>query len=414
MRILVMGAGVVGVTAAYALLRDGHEVSVVERHPEAAAETSFGNAGMVAPGHAYAWSSPKAPKILLKSLFRDDQAMRFRPSLDPRLWSWSLKFLGQCTAERARVNTLRKHRLCMYSQGALKAIVAETGVAYDGNQGGLLYLHRSQQAFDTAVANMAILTGDGQQLEVADRARVAEIDPALAPVKEQFAGAIYCPTDESGDARLFTQALAGIAAARGVAFHYGTTVRRIESEGDRVTKVATDKGDFAADAFVLSLGCQSPFLAAPLGVDLPIYPIKGYSVTLPVAGRNNPPRIGGVDEQNLVAYCPLGQRLRVTATAELSGYDTSHKPSDFRHMRATIRGLFPEGADHDQPQYWAGLRPMTPQGTPIFGLGRQRNLYMNTGQGHMGWTMAAGSARIVADLIAGRTPEIPLDGMTLQ
>jgi D-amino-acid dehydrogenase len=414
MKILVMGAGVIGVTTAYRLLQDGHEVTVVERNQSAAEETSATNAGLIAPGHSYAWASPKAPAMLLKSLWREDQALRFKPRLDPRLWRWSLSFLRQCTAERARVNTLRKHRLCLYAQAAFNDMVAETGVAYDGDNRGLLYLYRHAQDFDQSVAKMAILSGGGQDLRAADRDEIAHIDPALAPVKDKLAGAIYCPTDGSGDARLFTLGLAAICAERGAAFRYGSAITGIETTGDTVTGVLTDRGRETADRYVMALGCESPLLARRLGVKLPIYPIKGYSVTLPVEAGHSPPTVGGVDEDNLVAYARMGERLRITATAEFAGYDLSHSPADFRHMLAAARDLFPEGGNYGRPDYRACLRPMTPEGAPIFGLGAQRNLYYNVGHGHMGWTMACGAAHITADLVAGRQTEIPLDGMTLR
>ena len=414
MKVLILGAGVIGVTTTYRLLRDGHEVTVLERNATAAEEASANNAGLIAPGHAYAWSSPRAPGILLKSLWRDDQALRFKLRPDPRLWHWSWLFLRQCTTERARLNTLRKHRLCLYAQGALRETAAEAGIAYDGEDKGLLYLYRSQRTFDEGVAKMAILAEDGQDLRAIDRDEAARIDPALEPVKHKLAGAIYCPTDGSGDSRKFTLALAERCIELGATFRFGTTLTGIEAAGDRVTGVLTDRGRETAELYVLALGVESPAFARKLGVGLPIYPVKGYSVTLPVAGRNNPPAIGGVDEDRLVAYLRMGDRLRVTATAEFAGYDLSHKPADFRFMLDTAKDLFPEGGDWDQPVYRACLRPMTPQGTPRFGLGAQRNLYYTVGHGHMGWTMACGAARITADLIAGRTPEIPLDGMTVQ
>ncbi|MGA1858291.1 D-amino acid dehydrogenase [Azospirillum sp. 11R-A] len=411
MKVIVMGSGVVGVTTAYCLLKDGHEVTVVERHDGAADETSFANAGLVAPGHAYTWASPKAPRILLKSLWRNDQALRFRLRLDPALWAWSLKFLGNCRSDRVAVNTARKVRLSLYSQDMLHRVVEDTGVAFDGAKGGLLYLYRSPAAFDAGVAKMRILTDNGLPLEVVDRDRAAAIDPALSATKDRIVGGIYAPSDESGDARLFTRNLADWCAERGVRFLYGTTIRGVETAAGEVTALVTDKGTLTADAYVLAMGCQSAALAKPLGLSLPIYPIKGYSVTVPVAGRNNTPRIGGVDEENLVAYAPMGDRLRITATADFAGYDKRHSPADFQAMLAAAQDLFPDAADYSQPSYWAGLRPMTPEGTPIFGRGRQRNLFLNTGHGHMGWTMSCGSARITADLIAGRTPAIPLDGM---
>jgi len=414
MKILVLGSGVAGVTAAWRLLEDGHEVSVVDRQPAPAQEASHANAGLVAPGHSFAWASPKVPKILLKSLWRDDQAFRFRLTPDPRMWAWSLKFLRQCTAARARVNTLRKHALCIYSQRLFRELVEETGVDYDGCTGGLLYMYRTAGTLERGIANMRILAEDGQEQEIVDPDRIAEIDPSLSSARDKIAGGIYCPTDESGDARLFSANLAKLCQARGAEFHFDTSVEAIIADGDRIERVATSRGDMRADMYVLALGCYSPHAVRALGVNLPIYPVKGYSVTLPVEAGNNAPTIGGVDEDNLVAYCRMGDRMRITATAEFAGYSTSYRPSDYVKMLSSVKDLFPDGGDYEQLEYWAGLRPMTPEGTPILGFGRHRNLCYNTGHGHMGWTMACGAAAIVSDLIGGRAPELPLDGMTLR
>lgn len=413
MKILVMGGGVVGVTTAYELLKDGHEVTLVEREADLALGTSFGNAGMIAPGHAFAWASPKAPKILLKSLWRDDQALRYRFSADPAQWAWSLRFLTQCTAERARINTQRKHRLCVYSQSVLKEIIAESGIHFDNRETGLLYFHRREATFERGVKNMAILRDMGQAQEILDREGVVRLDPVFEPVKEQIFGGIYSKTDQTGDSRLFTKGLADLLRGRGAQILLGTTVERIATEGDRVVGVETTAGRLAADAYVLATGTWSPKLARDLGVRLNIYPVKGYSMTLPIGPEHRAPSVGAVDEDNLIAYSRFDDRLRVTAAAEFAGYDASYKPSDFAGMTHKIRSLLPGGADYDRPSYWAGLRPMTPEGTPIFGTGRHRNLWFNTGHGHIGWTMSCGSARVTRDLIAGRKPDVPLDGMTL-
>ena len=412
MRILVLGGGVIGVTTAYCLARDGHEVTVVERHSAVAAETSHANAGLLAPAHAYAWASPKAPKVLFKSLFKKDQALRLKLRADPRMWRWGLQFLAQCTEERARINTLRKVRLCLYSVDRLNDVVAETGVSYDGLEKGNLYLYRSDQSLEKGIAHTAILREQGVEMRVLDRDAIAGIEPALEPVKDRIAGGLHAPGDQSGDARRFTRNLAVHCAEHlGVRLEYDTRVTALVASGDRIECVTTDRGERVADAFVLAAGHESPFLAGPIGVKLPIYPCKGYSVTVPVGQSNLSPKIGMVDEDHLVAFCPMGSRLRVTSTAEFSGYDKSHSAGDFRAMFDVAKELFPGGGDYSNPEYWAGLRPMTPTTVPIFGFARYRNLMLNVGHGHIGWTMSCGSAKVVSDLLAGRDPGIDLDGM---
>jgi len=411
MRVVILGGGVVGVTTAYQLQKDGHEVVLLERNALTAAGTSWGNAGMIAPGHSFVWSSPKAPMILLKSLVLKDQALRFKLSADPRLYSWSWLFLMECTAEKARRNTLLKHRLAAYSQEVLKRVLADESIEYDRNDRGILYFHRSQRALDAGVEHMKLLESDGQKIEVLDRRGVLALDPSLATGNGEIAGGIYCPTDETGDPAKFTRALAEKIVARGGQIRTGVTIVAIETAGDSVGRIATDKGPFVGDVFVLALGSESPLLARKIGLELPIYPIKGYSLTIPVGNRLSPPTIASVDEHNLVAISRFGDRIRVTATAEFAGYDTSHKPADFAFMKRVTQELYPDGGDYDRAEMWAGLRPMTPNNLPLFGKRRLRNLYLNTGHGHIGWTMSHGSAKITADLIAGRTPEIPMDGL---
>jgi D-amino-acid dehydrogenase len=412
MTTVVLGAGVIGVTAAWALAKDGHKVIVVERQKVAANETSFANAGLVAPGHALTWASPRAPKILLKSLFQADQALRLKLNADPQMWRWSWKFLMNCTSEKARRNTVRKLKLCVYSQQGLQALASETGIDYDALRRGLLYVYRDAATLERGRANMQILADNGQRIETVDPARIAQLEPAFEASREKIAGGLYCPDDEQGDSNKFTVALAEKAQKElGVEFRFEHTITGFEASGDKVERVITDKGPIAGERFVLSLGSWSSRVARPLGLDLPVYPVKGYSATVPIDGHNGAPTIGGVDENNLVAWCRMGDRLRLTATAEFSGYDTTHRPSDFKTMLTTARDLFPQGGAYDRASHWACLRPMTPEGTPIFGRGRHRNFWLNTGQGHMGWTMACGSARITADLIAGRKPEIDTAGM---
>jgi len=411
MRVLILGGGVVGITTAYQLQKDGHEVTVLEQSRQVAEGASWGNAGMIAPGHSFVWSSPAAPMILLKSLFLKDQALRFRLSADPHLYSWSLRFLLECTAEKARRNTLLKHRLAVHSQSVLRAVVAEEGIAYDRTTEGILYFYRSLQALEKGLANMRLLEADGQEIRAVDAAEIVAREPVLASSAAQIAGGILCPTDETGDCAKFTRALAAVVEGRGGHIRTGTRVTRLESDGDALARVVTDQGAFEADAYVLCLGAESPLLARGLGLGLPIYPIKGYSLTVPITEPARAPRLPVIDEHNLVAITPMGDRLRVTATAEFAGYDRGHNPADFAFMKGVARTLFPAGIAYERAEMWAGLRPMTPDNLPVLGRRRFRNLWLNCGHGHIGWTMSHGSARIVADLIAGRRPPISLDGI---
>jgi D-amino-acid dehydrogenase len=411
MRIVVLGGGVVGVTTAYQLQRDGHEVVLLERNPEVASGASWGNAGMIAPGHSFVWSSPRAPMILAKSLMLKDQALRFRLSADPRLYAWTWGFLKECTAAKARRNTLLKHRLAAYSQKVLDEVVADEAIDYDRNTRGILYFYRDQKALDSGVEHMKLLESDGQVIKVLTRDQVITLEPGLAHAGETIAGAILCPTDETGDCAKFTRALAARIVERGGAIVTDAIVEKLTSDGDKVTQALTDRGPFSGDAYVLALGAESPILARKLGLRLPIYPIKGYSLTIPIGAAKSPPTIACLDEHNLVAISRFGDRLRITATAEFVGYDASHKPSDFAFMKRVTQELFPDGAEYDRAQMWAGLRPMTPTNLPLVGQRRFKNLILNCGHGHIGWTMSHGSARIAADLIAGRAPAIPMDGL---
>lgn len=411
MRALILGGGVVGVTTAYQLQKDGYEVTIVDREAALAEGASWGNAGMIAPGHSFVWSSPAAPKILMKSLFLKDQALRFRLSADPHLYTWSLKFLLECTAAKARRNTLLKHRLAVHSQRVLQEVVADENISYDRTHQGILYFHRSKAALDQGAANMRLLQEDGQEIRVVDEDEIIRREPALASSRGKIAGGILCPTDETGDSAKFTRALADIVASRGGKILTGTTVTGFDRQGDVLRAVRTSHGDMTADVYVLCLGSDSPILARKLGLSLPIYPIKGYSLTIPITDPASAPKLPVLDEHNLVGITPMGDRLRVTATAEFAGYDRSHKPADFAFMKRVAQELYPRGIAHDKAEMWAGLRPMTPDNLPVLGRRRIGNLWLNTGHGHIGWTMSHGSARIVADLIAGRTPPIPLDGI---
>lgn len=412
MKTVILGAGIAGITAAYYLAKSGREVVVVDRQAGVARETSFANAGLVAPGHAYTWASPKAPKILFKSLFFADQALRLKLRFDPSMWRWGLAFLKECTAERAAINTARKLRLCVYSQSKLGDITEAENLNYDRVQGGLLYVYRDVPSFERGCAAMTVLSDNGLDLKTLSPQEVANYEPSLAGSRDQIAGAIFCQSDESGDAHLFSNDLTKRCEALGVQFQMGHSIEGFETQGDKVVAVKTDKGRITGDDFVLSLGSYSSLLANKLGYRIPVYPVKGYSLTLPIRPDGQAPMMGGVDENNLVAWARLGDRLRFTATAEFAGYDTTHKPSDFAHMIKVARDLFPTAADYDQPSFWSCLRPMTPAGAPILGRTRHKNFFFNTGHGHMGWTMACGTGQIVADIMNNKTPEIDTEGLT--
>ena len=351
---------------------------------------------------------------MLRSLWRNDQAIRFRPQLDTRQWRWVAGFLGQCNDTRATINTRRKARLCSYSLERLQEVATQTNISYDGNDGGLLYFYRSAETFEAAARKCEILRGQGITIEVLDPDAAITRDPGLAGARPRIAGALYSTYDESGDARLFSNALMEKCRQAGAEIRFNTAITSLRSEGTRIRSVTTNQGEVTADAFVLALGVYSPHLVKDLNIQLPVYPVKGYSVTLPVTSKHQPPTLGGVDEDNLLAYCPMGSRLRLTATAEISGYDTTHQPRDFSHMMKLARDLLPEAADYAAPTYWAGLRPMTPTGLPIIDRTDFDNLWLNTGHGHMGWTMACGSARITADLIGQQQTAIPREGMRFE
>ncbi len=413
MKTLILGGGIVGVVTAYYLAKEGHEVTVVEAKDGLALEATAGNAGLIAPGHSFAWASPKAPGQLLRSLLGKETAIRVKLKPDLRLYTWGLKFLRECTAARARRNTLTKLRLCQYSQAVMTDLVRTEGIQYHAINGGALYVYRDPTELEVGARKMALLSEYGQKQEILDANGLAKLEPAFEPVKQKIAGAIRDCTDASGDARLFTENLARVCREKfGVAFQLGTVVTALKAAGDRVQGVVTSRGMLTADTYVLALGVQSPIVARTIGIELAIYPAKGYSVTFPIKEDGLVPTVGGVDEQWLVAWSRLGDRLRLTSTAEFAGYDWSWTARDFNNILRFARDMFADAAHYDKGQYRACLRPMTPDGAPILGKGRYRNLFLNVGHGHMGWTMAFGTARIVADLMTGQKPALDLEGLT--
>ena len=410
MKILVLGAGVVGTTAAYTLARDGHEVTVVERHAGAALGTSYSNAGLVSPGDATAWASPAALKTFLQSLYRPDLGIKVRLRFDPYFVMWSLRFLTQCTTARCRANTDVKLRLALYSLECINQIASEAGIDYDQRARGILYIFRSKESLATGTGNLRYLAEHGLKIEIVDRDRLVELEPSLS--QAEVAGGVYSPMDQTGDSRLFVQGLAAYAGEKlGVTFRFDTTVEGLDVADNKVKAVKTSAGSLSADAVVVAMGPESGLLGRKYGVDLPVYPVKGYTVTVPLEDPARGPTMGGVDEDRLIAYSRLGDRLRLASTAEFAGFDRSHRPSDFVTLFRTAGELFPGAFDERKAERWAGLRPMMPNSVPVIGRARYENLYLDTGHGHVGWTMAAGSACLLADLVAGRKTAIDPKGL---
>jgi D-amino-acid dehydrogenase len=415
MKTLVLGGGVVGVTTAYFLAKAGHEVTILEEKDGLGLEASSGNAGIIAPGHSFAWASPRAPRMLWDSLRGGETAIRIRPTTDPRLYTWGLRFLRECTADRARRNTLIKLRLCQYSQSVMNDLVRAEQIEYHAITKGALYLYRDGAELEAGVKKMALLAEHGQKQEILDARGVAQFDPVFEPVQAKIAGAIRDVGDSSGDSRVFVENLARVCREKlGVVVKLGTRVTALQAGGDRIDAALTNAGVLTADNYVLALGVGAPIVARTAGVSLPVYPAKGYSSTFPLKPGGRAPMVPGVDEKWLVGWSRLGDRLRLTSTAEFAGYDWGWTPRDFNNILKLARDLFPDAADYDRGEYRACLRPMTPDGPPILGLGRHRNLFFNSGHGHMGWTMACGTARIVADLMMGRMPALDLEGLTVR
>jgi D-amino-acid dehydrogenase len=413
MNVLVLGSGVIGVSTAHYLAQAGHDVTVVDRQAEPALETSFANAGEISPGYSAPWAAPGLPFKAVKWLFMRHRPLVIWPILDPAMWIWGLRLLRNCTEARYDVNKNRMLRLAEYSRACLEALRADTGIRYDERMQGTLQLFRTDAQVEGAGADIAILEHFGVRYELLDRAGCVRAEPALARVQQKIAGGLRLPGDETGDCFKFTQGLARIAAHAGVTFRQGVHIRAVHAAGERITGVATDAGELTADAYVVALGSYSPLLLRSLGIAVPVYPVKGYSLTVPITDAAKAPESTVMDETYKVAVTRLGDRIRVGGTAELKGYNLALREARRDTLDHVVADLFPGGGDVARATFWTGLRPMTPDGPPVIGPTRYSNLYLNTGHGTLGWTMAAGSGRVLADLISGRRPEVDLDGLTL-
>ncbi|ACP22164.1 D-amino acid dehydrogenase small subunit (plasmid) [Sinorhizobium fredii NGR234] len=405
MKVIVLGAGVIGVTSAYRLAKAGHEVTVIDRQRGPALETSFANAGEVSFGYCSPWAAPGIPMKALKWLFMEHAPLILRPKLDRAMLTWMFQMLRNCTAERYAINKSRMLRLAGYSRTSLAEVRAETGIAYDERMQGTLQLFRTQQQLDASAKDVKALAADGVPYKVLDRDGCIRVEPALKHVRDKIVGGLLTPKDETGDCFKFTNALAAKAAALGVRFVYGRQIAGLDVESGRVRGVLTDRERMSADAVVVALGSYSPLLLKPLGIKLAVYPVKGYSLTIPITDASRAPESTVMDETYKIAITRLGDRIRVGGMAEISGYTNDLGHARRRTLDHSVTDLFP-GGDLQKASFWSGLRPMTPDGTPVIGPTKVAGLFLNTGHGTLGWTMSCGSARLISDLVSGRKPEI--------
>ncbi|WP_332692055.1 D-amino acid dehydrogenase [Devosia sp.] len=411
MKVIILGGGVIGVTSAYYLAKAGHEVEVIERQPGVALETSFANAGEISPGYASPWAGPGIPQKAVKWLMMRHPPLIVRPVPDLYLMRWVLQMLSNCTASRYAINKARMVRVAEYSRDVLKTLRADTGIAYDERSRGTLQLFRTQKQVDGAHKDIEVLEQYGVAYEALDRAGCIAAEPGLAGSNANIAGGLRLPGDETGDCHIFTTRLAAMAADLGVVFRYGTSIEGLDVSAGTVTGLRTSAGTITGDRYVLALGSFSPLLARQVGIDLPIYPVKGYSITAPISDSSVAPVSTVLDETYKIAVTRLGDRIRVGGMAELSGYNSDLPPRRRATLAHCVNELFPGAGDTKSASYWTGLRPMTPDGTPIIGASKLSNLFINSGHGTLGWTMACGSARIIADIVSGTTPDIDISDL---
>ena len=408
---IVLGAGAVGIATAYYLERAGEKVTVIERQPAAAMETSWGNGGVIHASEVEPWSQPGMPRNILRWLGHEDAPLLLRLSAVPHMWGWGLRFVSNCTSARFRRHCAANLALALHSLRSLQEIRAELGLSYDQATNGVMKIYRSAEAFDRAERSFRLLEPLGLVFRRLSAAGAVAIEPALRSAATELAGAFHFPNDEVGDCNKFTQGLAGECARRGVEFHYETVVRAIETDGGKVTVVVTDKGRLPASRIVVALGSYTGLLLRRLGLEAPIYPVKGLSITFPRGDWADAPRMPVIDDSHLFGLVPIGERMRISGSAEIAGFDTKPARERCDAIVGNASKTFPslkQAFDPGKATFWAGLRPVTPTGSPLIGRTRIEGLWVNAGHGHLGWTMACGSGRALADLIGGKDPGIVL------
>jgi D-amino-acid dehydrogenase len=411
MKVIVLGSGVIGVTSAWYLSQQGHEVTVIDRQPASGLETSFANAGEISPGYSSPWAAPGVPQKALGWMLDPNGPLRWYPAWSVTQWRWMISMLANCHTRAYEVNKERMQRLANYARECFIELRRDTGIRYDDRQQGTLQFFRTEKAMKNVPLDCKVLDELGIPYKVLDADGCLQYEPGLAPVKSKIAGALLLPNDETGDCFKFTQTLAQRCAEQGVRFEYNTPIDKINVAGDRVQSISTPASVLHADAYIVALGSFSPLLTRPIGIDLPVYPVKGYSLTIPILDPARAPESTIMDDAYKVALTRLGDRIRVAGTAEVGGYDSVLRESRLATIRHVVQDVFPGGGDMSKAQYWTGMRPMTPDGTPIIGATRYKNLFLNTGHGTLGWTMSCGSGRVIADIVSGKPSDISLEGL---
>ncbi|NAX47374.1 FAD-dependent oxidoreductase [Photobacterium halotolerans] len=413
MEVIVLGSGVVGLTSAWYLAQNGHQVTVIDRQSRSAEETSFANAGQISYGYSSPWAAPGIPAKAIKWLVQKHAPLKIKPSLSPDLYSWMGKMLANCNYVSYQRNKARMLRVANYSRESLIALRQQHDLHYEGRQKGTLQLLRTQAQLDAVGKDIQVLEESGIRFELLDAAGCIAAEPALAKVREKVAGGLRLPDDETGDCYKFCQQLTALAEQAGVTFVFDTQIKGLRHEAGRIVAVDTDKGEFRAEAYVVALGSYSTAMLGTLGMQLPVYPVKGYSLTMPLKNSDGAPVSTVIDETYKVAMTRFDNRIRVAGTAELAGFNLHLTEQRKETIAMVVNDLFPEGGDLNQAEYWTGLRPMTPDGTPVIGKTPFDNLYTNTGHGTLGWTMACGSGRLLADIVSGNDTDIDTDGLSI-
>ncbi|MDM5181561.1 D-amino acid dehydrogenase [Massilia sp. DJPM01] len=411
MRVVILGSGVIGVTTAYYLAKAGHDVTVLDRQPGPALETSFANAGQISPGYASPWAAPGIPLKAMKWMLQRHAPLSITPDGTTFQLKWMWDMLRNCTADRYAVNKERMVRLAEYSRDCFKTLREEAGISYESRQRGTMQLFRTEQQFASAEKDIKVLQDSGVPYELLTRDQLGDAEPALALVKDKLVGALRLPNDETGDCQLFTTRLAAMAEALGVRFRYNVAIDRLAVTGNAISGVHCGDELVQGDAYVVALGAHSTALLTSI-VDIPVYPMKGYSITVPITDASKAPVSTILDESYKIAVTRFDDRIRVGGMAEIAGFDQRLNPRRRATLEMVVNDLFPGAGDSARATFWTGLRPMTPDGTPIVGRTALGNLFLNTGHGTLGWTMSCGSAQMLADLMSAKRPAIRFDDLS--